>query len=135
MEGLISILPSTEIPNPTAIAKQYKADWTAKYGEWSTASLTWIPAFYALIEAMEKSDSIDSEVVSNYLSVNGLQWQSPNGTAMLVKRPDFKNNRFCDTCASLDFGIFKNGKYEYLGTVSAEEALKSNQDAFGGNWK
>jgi branched-chain amino acid transport system substrate-binding protein len=135
MEGLISILPSTEIPNPSPLAMQYKADWTAKYGSWSTASLTWIPAFYAFVDAVQKSDSLDPEVVTAYLSTSGLSWQSPNGSAMLVKRPDFQNNRFCDTCASLDFGIFKSGKYQYLGTVSAEDALKANQDAFGGVWK
>jgi hypothetical protein len=55
---------------------------------------------------------------------------------MLVKRPDYKNERFCDTCASLDFGIYKNGKYEYLATVTAEESLKANEAAFGGGqWK
>ncbi|MGD0355761.1 MAG: ABC transporter substrate-binding protein [Dehalococcoidia bacterium] len=135
MEGLISILPSTEIPQPTALATQYKQDWTAKYGQWSTVSLTWIPAFYAFVNAVQKADSVDPEVVSAYLSANGLSWQSPNGSAMLVKRPDFKNDRFCDTCASLDFGIFKKGAYQYLGTISADDALKANQSAFGGVWQ
>jgi len=136
MEGLISILPATEILNPSPIAKQYKADWTAKYGEWSTASLNWIPAFYAFIEAVKKADSLDPEVIANYASTKGVQWESPNGKAMLVKRPDYKNDRFCDTCASLDFSIYKNGKFEYLGTISAEESLKANQSAFGGgSWQ
>jgi len=135
MEGLISILPSTEIPNPSAMAQQYKADWTAKYGEWSVASLTWIPAFYAFIEAVKKADSVDPDVVSAYISGKGLQWESPNGKAMLVKRPDYKNERFSDTCATLDFSLYKNGKFEYLGTISAEEALTANQSAFGGQWK
>lgn len=135
LEGLISVLPSTEIPNPTAMAREYKEAWIAKYGQWSVASLTWIPAFYSFVEAVKKANSLDTDVITNYLSTNGLEWESPNGKAMLVKRPDYKNNRFCDTCASLDFGIFKDGKYEYLGTVSASEALKANQDAFGGQWK
>jgi branched-chain amino acid transport system substrate-binding protein len=135
MEGLISVLPSTEIPDPSPMAKEYKAAWTAKYGEWSTVSLTWIPAFYCFVEAVKKADSLDPEVICNYLSTNGLEWESPNGKAMLVKRPDLGNPRFCDTVASLDFGIYKNGKYEYAGTVSAADALKANQDAFGGQWK
>lgn len=135
MEGLISILPSTEITNPSPMASQYKQAWIAKYGDWSVASLTWIPAFYAFVEAVKQTDSIDPEVVAAYLSSNGLQWESPNGKAMLVKRPDYNNTRFCDTCASLDFGIFKNGQYEYLGSISADDALKANQTAFGGNWK
>jgi branched-chain amino acid transport system substrate-binding protein len=135
MENLISIMPATDITNPAEMAKKYKADWVAKYGEWSSASLNWIPAFYAFVEAINKVDSVDPSVVAAYLSANGLQWESPNGKGILVKRPDLNNNRFCDTCASLDFGLFKNGKYEYLGTITAEEALKANETAFGGSWK
>ena len=135
MEGLISVISAADIPNPTPLAQQYKDAWTAKYGQWSNASLNWIPAFYAFVEAIKKADSVDPEVITAYLSANGLSWQGPSGSAMLVKRPDLGNNRFCDTCASLDFGIFKNGNYEYLGTVSAEDALKANQDSFGGTWK
>jgi hypothetical protein len=128
-------MPATDITNPAEMAKKYKADWVAKYGEWSSASLNWIPAFYAFVEAINKVDSVDPSVVAAYLSANGLQWESPNGKGILVKRPDLNNNRFCDTCASLDFGLFKNGKYEYLGTITAEEALKANETAFGGSWK
>jgi len=135
MENLISIIPATDVPNPSEMANKYKADWVAKYGQWSSASLNWIPAFYAFIEAVKKADSVDAETVAAYLSANGVQWESPNGKGMLVKRPDLKADRFCDTCASLDFGIFKNGKYEYLGTLSPEESLKANETAFGGTWK
>jgi len=135
LEGLISILPATEVPNPSPVAQQYKADWTAKYGDWSVVSLTWIPAFYAFTQAVKNADSVDPEVVAAYIAANGLQWESPNGKGMLVKRPDYKSDRFCDTCASLDFGIFKNGKYEYLGTLTPEESLKANETAFGGTWK
>ena len=136
MEGLISILPSTEIPNPSPMAVKYKADWTAKYGTWSVASLTWIPAFYAFIEAVKQADSLDPQVVSDYVSSKGVVWESPNGKAMLVKRPDYKSDRFCDTCASLDFGLYKNGNYEYLATVSPDESLQANETAFGGGqWR
>jgi branched-chain amino acid transport system substrate-binding protein len=135
MEGLISVMASTDVPNPSPMAQQYKNAWMAKYGDWSNASLNWIPAFYAFVEAVKKADSLDPEVIATYMSSNGLQWESPNGKAMLVKRPDIKNDRYCDTCASLDFGLFKNGNYEYIGTISAEEALKANQAAFGGNWQ
>jgi branched-chain amino acid transport system substrate-binding protein len=136
MEGLISILSPMEIPQPAEISMKYKADWTAKYGTWSVASLNWIPAFYAFVEAVKQADSLDPQTVSDYLSTKGVQWESPNGKAMLVKRPDYKNDRFCDTCAAMDFGVYKNGKYEYLATVTAEESLKANEAAFGGGqWK
>ena len=69
------------------------------------------------------------------MSTNGLQWESPNGKGMLVKRPDYKNERFCDTCAALDFGQYVNGKYEYLGSISAEDLVTANEAAFGGKWK
>ncbi len=136
MEGLISILSPMEVPQPSEISSKYKADWVAKYGTWSVASLNWIPAFYAFVAAVRQADSLDPQAVSDYLSTKGVQWESPNGKAMLVKRPDYKNDRFCDTCASLDFGIYKNGNYEYLATVTADESLKANEAAFGGGkWK
>jgi branched-chain amino acid transport system substrate-binding protein len=135
MEGLVSILPATEVDNPSPMAKKFKADWKAKYGDWSTASLIWINAFYAFVEAIKKADSLDPQVVADVLSTKGLDWESPNGKAMLVKRPDLKADRFCDICAQLDFSIYKSGEIKYLGTVSAEESLKANQTAFGGQWK
>ena len=136
MEGLVSILPATEVDNPSPIAKKFKADWISKYGDWSTASLIWTSALYAFVEAVKKADSVDSEAVAKVLSTTGLSWECPNGKYMLVKRPDLKSDRFCDVCASLDFSIYKNGKVTYLGTVSAEESLQANQTALGGGqWK
>jgi len=135
MEGLVSILPATEVDNPSPIAKKFKADWKAKYGDWSTASLIWINAFYAFIEAIKKADSVDPQVVANFVSTKGISWDSPNGKAMLVKRPDLKADRFCDICAQLDFSIYKSGEIKYLGTISPEESLEANQTAFGGQWK
>ena len=88
------------------------------------------------MEAVKKADSLDPEAVASNISANGLSWESPNGKAMLVKRPDYKNNRFCDTVSSLNFGKFANGKYEFLGSISAEDLVKANEAAFdGGSWK
>jgi len=136
LEGMVTIMPPTEVPTPTPMASQYQKDWTARYGQWSVASLQWIPAFYAFVEAIKKADSLDPEAVASYISANGLSWESPNGKAMLVKRPDYKNDRFCDTVSSLNFGKFIGGKYEFLGSISAEDLAKANEAAFGGgSWK
>ena len=136
LEGMVTIMPPTDVPSPTPMASQYQKDWTAKYGQWSVASLQWIPAFYAFVEAVKKADSLDPEAVATNISANGLSWESPNGKALLVKRPDYKNNRFCDTVSSLNFGKFANGKYVFLGSISAEDLAKANEAAFdGGSWK
>ncbi len=136
LEGMVTIMPPTDVPNPSSMASQYQKDWTAKYGQWSVASLQWIPAFYAFVEAVKKTDSLDPGAVASNISANGLSWESANGKAMLVKRPDYKNNRFCDTVSSLNFGKFTNGKYEFLGSISAEDLAKANEAAFdGGSWK
>lgn len=136
LEGMVTIMPPTEVPNPTALASQYQKDWTAKYGQWSVASLQWIPAFYAFVEAVRASDSLDPEAITANISASGLSWESPNGKAMLVKRPDYKNTRFCDTVSSLNFGKFTKGKYEFLGSISAADLATANEAAFGGgSWK
>ena len=136
MEGLISFLPATDISEPSAISKQYKEAWmAANNGVWSSASLDWIPAFYAFVEAVKAADSVDPETIASYISAKGLQWEGPSGKAMLVKRPDLNNPRYCDTCSTMYFALFKNGSNQSLGSVSAEEVMQANQTAFGGIWK
>lgn len=106
-----------------------------KYGKWSEASLTWIPAWYAFIQAVKKADSLDPEAVAQLLATKGLEWEVPNGKAMLVKRPDLKNNRFCDTCSEAAYGRIKNGKLAYLERLSLAEVISSCEKVFGGKWQ
>lgn len=135
LEGLLCKIQETDIPNPPALARKVKQDYLKKYGKWSEAGLTWIPAWYALIEAIKKTDSLDPEVIANHLALKGLEWEMPNGKAMLVKRPDLKNDRYVDTCSDMAYGQIKSGKLVFLGRLNLEETITGCEKVFGGKWR
>jgi hypothetical protein len=135
LEGLLCKIPETEIPNPPALARKVKQDYLKKFGKWSEAGLTWIPAWYAFIEAVKKADSLDPEVVANLLAIKGLEWEMPNGKAMLVKRPDLKNERYVDTCSDMAYGQIKGGKLTFVGRLTLEETISACEKVFGGKWR
>ena len=135
MEGIICKLPETELSNPPPLARQVKQDYVKRYGKWSEASLSWIPGWYAFLQAVKKADTLDTEVIAAMLSTKGLDWEMPNGKAMLVKRPDLKNDKFCDTCSDQTYGQIRNGKLVYLGKLGVDESIKACEKVFGGGWR
>jgi branched-chain amino acid transport system substrate-binding protein len=135
IEGLLCKIPETDVPNPSVLAVSVKHEYMKKYGTWSEASLTWIPAWYAFIEAIKKTDSADPEVIANFMTTKGLQWDMPNGKAMLVKRPDLKNTQYTDTCSEQSYGQIKDGKLTFAGKVSLDDVVGSCEKVFGGAWK
>jgi branched-chain amino acid transport system substrate-binding protein len=135
LEGLLCTMQGTEVPNPYPLAREVKQDYMKKYGKWSEASLTWIPAWYAFIQAIKRADSMDPEVVANVIAEKGLEWEMPNGKTMLVKRPDLQNSRHCDTCSEMAYGQIKNGKLTYIGRISLGETVSACEKVFGGKWR
>ena len=135
LEGLLCTMQGTEVPSPSPLAREVKQDYMKKYGKWSEASLTWIPAWYAFIQAIKKADSLDPLVVANLIATKGLEWEIPNGKAMLVKRPDLENNKYCDTCSELAYAQIKSGKLAYIGRTSLDETVSACEKVFGGKWR
>jgi ABC-type branched-subunit amino acid transport system substrate-binding protein len=135
LEGLLCTMQGTEVPSPSPLAREVKQDYMKKYGKWSEASLTWIPAWYAFIQAIKKADSLDPVVVANLIATKGLEWEIPNGKAMLVKRPDLENNKYCDTCSELAYAQIKSGKLAYIGRTSLDETVSACEKVFGGKWR
>ena len=135
LEGLLCTIQGTEVPSPSLLAREVKQDYMKKYGKWSEASLTWIPAWYAFIQAIKKADSLDPAVVANLIATKGLEWEIPNGKAMLVKRPDLENNKYCDTCSELAYAQIKSGKLAYIGRISLDETVSACEKVFGGKWR
>jgi ABC-type branched-subunit amino acid transport system substrate-binding protein len=135
LEGLLCTMQGTEVPSPSPLAREVKQDYMKKYGKWSVASLTWIPAWYAFIQAIKKADSLDPVVIANLIATKGLEWEIPNGKAMLVKRPDLENNKYCDTCSEMAYGQIKSGKLAYIGRISLDETVSACEKVFGGEWR
>jgi hypothetical protein len=128
-------MQGTEVPNPYPLAHEVKQDYMKKYGKWSEASLTWIHGWFAFVQAIKKADSLDPEGVANLIATKGLEWGIPNGKAMLVKRPDLGNNRYCDTCSEMAYSQIKNGKLAFIGRIPLDEAVSACEKVFGGKWR
>jgi len=135
LEGVLATMTATEIPNPPPMAKEFKEAYIKKYGNWSTASLTWIPAWYAFVEAVKKANSVDPQVVAEVISKEGLEWDSPTYKARLVKRPDLGSNRYCDVVGASSYGQIKDGKMHFVGKPDLNEIIVASEKLYGGNWR
>ncbi len=136
MEGILHKLPDTEMAEMPPAAKAFKEAFTSKYGKWSDASLPWIPAWYALIAAIEKADSVDSTVIAKMIEEKGLEWQRVDGMARMVRRPDQGNLQYCDSVAETAYAQIRDGKVVPLGRLSVVDVMAANERVFGGGaWK
>ena len=135
IEDLLAKMPDTELPTPPPYAKVFKEAWLKKYGKWSDASIPWIAPWFALMAALKKADSIDPTEVANVMATKGLEWQRVDGKSMLVKRPDLKNTRYCDSIAEGQYGQVRKGKMVPVMRLSLSEVLGACERVFGGNWK
>jgi branched-chain amino acid transport system substrate-binding protein len=135
LEGMLCRLYKTELPDPPARAKAFKDDYIKRYGKWSDASLPWVPAWYALIAAIKKADSVDPTVLADTIATKGLDFSRVDGEATMVRRPDLKNNRYCDSIAEQHYGQIRNGKQIPVGELSLPEVLAACEKVFGGSWK
>jgi branched-chain amino acid transport system substrate-binding protein len=131
LEGLLAKMGDTELSNPPAVAKAFKERYTKTYGTWSEASLPWIPAWFALIEAMKKADSVDPTVIADYLKKNGLEWQRVDGKASFIRRPDQKNTQYCDSISEAQYGLVKNGEMIPVTRLTLPEVLAACEKVLG----
>lgn len=131
LEGLLAKMPDTELPNPPPVAKAFKDAVIKKYGKWSDSSIPWIPAWFAFIEAIKKADSVDPTVIADYLAKNGLEWQRVDGKAMMIKRPDLKNTKYCDSISESQYGQIKDGKLVPVTRLTLSEVVAACEKVFG----
>jgi branched-chain amino acid transport system substrate-binding protein len=135
LEGLLCGVKPTELPNPPPIAKKFKEDFTKTYGKWSEASLPWIPAWLALIEAFKKADSVDPTTVADYIASKGLFWDRIDGPARMVRRPDLGNTKYCDSVAEAMYGQIRKGKMVHVATMNRDDVVAACEKIFGAGWK
>jgi branched-chain amino acid transport system substrate-binding protein len=109
VEGLIGAVPAIETDNPPATAQQLKDVYVAKYGSWDNPDMGSVGSFYLLTAAMQKAQSLDPEQLAAVIA-NGLQFDTPNGTAQMVNRPDLGNQRTVDCCYETRIGQIVQGK-------------------------
>jgi branched-chain amino acid transport system substrate-binding protein len=123
-EGMLAIGWPTEFdPATTQMAKEFKADYIAKYGKWDDPEIVVAQELWVLLNAMQKAGSIDPEKMKPVLD-SGMTFESPCGQGQMIPRPDLGNNRTVD-CVTGNLPIKKitGGKVVQLETVSLQEML------------
>ena len=135
MEGFYALFKdATLTPKPTEAAARLKELYKAKYGSWNEVGITWVGAWYAFVEAVQKANSLDPDKVM--AALEKLEYDTPQGHCLLVKRPDMGLQRYCDTVGDIHIGQIRDGKFVYVDTLPAEKVLEACEKVFGGgSWR
>ena len=137
LEGVVTRVADTELPEPPPIAKALKNDYANKFGKWSDAGLSWSTAWQVLIAAIKKTGSVDPTTIADYIAKNGLEFQRPDGTkCRMVRRPDLNNSKYCDTLCESTYGTIKSGAFAPVARVTIDEVIDANEKVSGGTgWR
>jgi len=123
VEGLIGGSSPTEFdPGLDQVAQDFKTAWIAKYGKWEGPEISNLSNFNCLVTALQKAGSLDPDAVADVIS-NGLKFETPNGSAMMISRPDLGNNRTVDCVIATYMKKIVGGKSELIATIPVEEGL------------
>jgi len=135
MEGYLAVFrDGSETPTPMAPAKHLRELYTAKYGSWNDTRVMWVGAWYAFLEVMKKANSFDPDKIM--AAMEKLEFDTPQGHFILVKRPDMGVKRYCDTVADIHMGMIRNSKFEYVDTLQTQEGVAVCEKVYGGgNWR
>jgi hypothetical protein len=78
---------------------------------------------------------VDPTVIADMLGSKGLTWETINGRARMVRRPDLNNPRYVDSVQEFSYAQIKNGKIVPVGKVDLDESLAACEKVFGGDWR
>ncbi len=117
VQGLVGAVAAIDTDVPPAIAQQLKDLYVAKYGEWTNPDVGFINTFYCLKAALEQSGSIDPLVVAETIAA-GMTFETANGTAKMINRPDMGNDRCVDAVYETRVGQIEGSSMKILATIS-----------------
>ena len=123
LEGLIGgALPTEWDPPRTAYAKEFKDAWIARFGKWDVKDYNSVGCFDCLIAGIVKANSLNTDDVANAIG-SGLEYETAQGPGRMISRPDLGNNRTVDSVLAWIMKEVRNGKAEYVTTISIEDSL------------
>ena len=120
VQGLVGAVAAIDTASPPAVAQQLKDLYVAKYGEWTNPDIGFISTFYCLMAALQKAGSIDPAKVAETIAT-GLTFDTPNGLARMINRPDLSNDRTIDAVYETRVGQIKADKSVVLATISSAD--------------
>ncbi len=109
-------------PPATAVAKEARDAYAAKYGSWDNPSPVFAVSWYALKAALENAKSIDPDKVAAVIS-SGLKFNTHIAPGMMISRPDQNNPRTIDALYGQTMSTMEGGKVKVLAKISREEGF------------
>jgi ABC-type branched-subunit amino acid transport system substrate-binding protein len=95
VQGMVGAISAIDLETPPPTAQQAKDLYAQMYGEWDNADVSFTMAFYLLEAGIRKAQSLDAQAVADVIG-NGLEFDSANGHAKMISRPDLGNDRTVD---------------------------------------
>lgn len=95
--------------------------YTKEYGEFNESGCFWTGGWWILRDAVNKTKSVDVEVLKKYLDKMPTGVMTLTGYSQLFARPDLGNYRTIDVAPGHGVGIIKNGKMEYFKQVTVKD--------------
>ncbi len=130
-EGIITAAWPAEFDPPlTDMAAEFKADWIAKYGQWTDPEPVTTPPWWILKAALQKASSPDPDEVADIIA-NGLEFESPLGKMKMISRPDFDNPRTIQVMVEIYMKQLVEGEITDYGYISMEELYNYSKLNYG----
>jgi branched-chain amino acid transport system substrate-binding protein len=120
VQGLVGAVAAIDTDSPPPVAQQLKDAYVAKYGEWTNPDVGFISTFYCLMAALEQSGSIDPAKVAEKIAA-GMTFETANGPAKMINRPDLSNDRTIDCVYETRVGQISGDKSTVLVVISAAD--------------
>lgn len=121
VEGLLGVSWPTEFdPPPTAVAKEWKALYMAKFKKWDYPDPVYVSEWYMLKAALQQAGSTDPEKVAAVLN-NGMKFEAPNGMGQMIARPDLGITRTMDVIYAMPIKKITGGQVQLIDTMALDQ--------------
>ena len=117
----------TKDPEMLALIDRY----TQEYGEFRAEGAFWVGPWFLFQDAVKNTNSVDVEVIKNYLQNSKHGVMTLDGFSQLFARPDVENYKTIDVAPGHGVGIIRDGKLELLKTVSVKDQYLVSIKVYG----
>jgi branched-chain amino acid transport system substrate-binding protein len=120
VQGLVGAIAAIDSDSPPPVAQQLKDLYVAKYGEWTNPDVGFISTFYCMMAALQKAGTVDPAAVAETIAT-GLTFETANGLARMINRPDLGNDRTIDAVYETRVGQIQGDTMVQLVIISSED--------------
>ncbi len=130
MDGLYCEFPDpTEVQKPTPEALKLRKLYESKYGKWDETGSKWVSCWYAWLECVKKSNSLEHNDIQKALA--GLKISCPLGILKIIKRPDIGLDRYADEVNDWNMGQVRGGKVSFLKQIPYSVFIEYAEKKYG----